>query len=201
MGYHLAGFKVVGVDCKPQPHYPFEFRLGDAITTDLAGFDAIHASPPCQAYSRATIARRNAGHGYPDLIGVVRERMLGADVPSIIENVVGAPITAHFDLCGCMFGLRVLRRRWFETSLGYPAILTPCHRHDFFPVGVYGNGTTSYTMKRGRKLFGDDWPGFLADDWREAMGIPWLPKSRLAQAIPPAYTEFIGRWLMAEIGR
>ena len=99
MGYHRAGFEVVGVDIKPQPHYPFEFHQADALTFPLDGFDAIHASPPCQAYS--TMTRKPSDH--PDLYAPTRSRLVATGLPYVIENVIGAPYTHGFVLCGSMF--------------------------------------------------------------------------------------------------
>ena len=117
MGYHRAGFEVVGVDNRPQPRYPFEFHQADALTFPLEGFDVIHASPPCQRYS--DLAHRNGNaDDWPDLIEAVRARLAGSGARfTIIENVEGAPLVAPVMLCGSMFrSLRVLRHRLFETS-------------------------------------------------------------------------------------
>ena len=114
-GYAKAGFEVVGVDLHPQPRYPFEFHQADAMTFDLSGFDAIHASPPCQAYT-VLGGREDLSH-YPDLVDAVRERLQAAGVPWIIENVPGAPLRDPITLCGAMFGLRSYRHRLFESSV------------------------------------------------------------------------------------
>src|SRR5215467_701837 len=113
MGYHRAGFDVVGVDIKPQPRYPFTFIQADAMTFPLEGFDAIHASPPCQAYIRSGMYDKSR---HPDLLPPVRCQLERSDVPWVIENVPGAPMRVDLKLCGCMFGLGVARQRWFETS-------------------------------------------------------------------------------------
>ena len=126
MGYYRAGFEVVGVDIKPQPHYPFEFHSGDALTYPLEGFDAYHASPPCQFASLASVVHRNNGKQYPNLIEVIRFRLVFTGKPLVIENVPPAagfmiePIT----LCGVMFGLGVFRHRCFETNF-----LVDCPKH------------------------------------------------------------------------
>src|SRR5574337_20985 len=112
MGYHRAGFDVVGVDINPQQRYPFEFHQADAMTFDLSGFDAIHASPPCQAYT-VLGGREDLSH-YPDLVDAVRERLQASGKPWIIENVPGAPLRDPITLCGAMFGLRRYRHRLFE---------------------------------------------------------------------------------------
>jgi DNA (cytosine-5)-methyltransferase 1 len=122
-GYARAGFDVVGVDLNPQPRYPFEFHQADALTFPLDGFDAIHASPPCQAYSTM---RRGLwkDREHPDLIAPIRDRLIGADVPYVIENVEGARrlLVNPVLLCGTMFGLgtkegnQLRRHRYFECS-------------------------------------------------------------------------------------
>src|SRR5262245_41316846 len=101
MGYHRLGFEVVGVDIKPQPNYPFEFHQADALTFPLEGFDAVHASPPCQ-HASALSVMANAGE-YPDLIPPTRERLIASGLPYVIENVVGAVLIGPFTLCGASF--------------------------------------------------------------------------------------------------
>ena len=190
VGYYRAGFDVVGVDHVAQPHYPFEFHLANALEwDDFNGFDAIHASPPCQAYS---MANRNAGtaHTFPDLIGPVRELLRKTGLPYVIENVQGAPLLNAVKLCGASLGLgtaemELHRHRYFECSFPITELIPPCSRQKRLSIGVYGNGTPQWHRKKlGRNV--------LADEWREAMGIPWMVKSELSQAIPPAYTELIG---------
>ena len=120
MGYYRAGFEVVGVDIKPQPHYPFEFIQADALTFPLDGFNAIHASPPCQGYSLGV--RNVNAKATPQLIDAVRTRLLRQDRPWVIENVKGARHAmrttpdGYFVLCGLMFADDVpVRHRLFET--------------------------------------------------------------------------------------
>jgi DNA (cytosine-5)-methyltransferase 1 len=195
MGYHRAGFDVVGVDNRPQPRYPFEFHQEDALTVlefsvFMAGFDAVHASPPCQRYIRSGMFDR---FKHPNLLHAVARRLEAAGLPWVIENVPGAPMRADLRLCGCMFGLGVKRERWFETSWRAFALRPPCH-HQRPAVGVYGH-------PRGRGT-GEDKPwgwGTLAD-WKEAMGIDWMKTSdELSQAIPPAYTEYVGGQLIEHL--
>ena len=186
MGYHRAGFEVVSVDIEPQPHYPFEFIQADALTVDLAGFDVIHASPPCQSYS-VTSSLHSAD--YPELVDDVRWHMENLGAPYVIENVVGAPLVDAFRLCGSSFGLGVRRHRLFETSpilIGAPQC---AHHLQPEPIDVTGTGGPG---GRHRK------PANLAHA-REVMGIDWMTRPELSEAIPPAYTEWIGRQLLAHL--
>lgn len=198
MGYHRAGFDVVGVDIKAQKHYPFEFHQADALeylAEHGPEFDVIHASPPCQAFSALKSMWNSRKH--PDLIAPTREALRACGKPYIIENVPGAPLIAPFMLCGTMFGLGVgiaeLRRhRLFEAS--FPVGLqTPCaHRLFRQVIGVYGG----HGRDRRRKANTQD---FSTRQRREAMGIDWMTGTELSQAIPPAYTEWIGKQLMAAL--
>jgi len=185
VGYHRAGFDVVGVDLRPMPRYPFEFHQADALTFPLDGFDAVHASPPCQRYIRGGLSDK-ARH--PDLFGPVRELLAGQNAPWVIENVPGAPMWPDVVLCGSMFGLRVRRHRWFECSFPISP-LTPSCDHSRPVAGVYGNAHGSAGA----------WPGMLPGDhetWSRAMGIDWMTTTELADAIPPYYTEHIGGFLL-----
>lgn len=185
MGYYLAGFDVVGVDINPQPHFPFEFHQADALTFPLGGYDAIHASPPCQRYSIASIERSR----HPDLLPLVREMLKRQPAPWVIENVPGAPMRADIRLCGCMFRLPHLKReRWFETSWGGFALSPGCVHTDY-TISVVGHGTPSWSRRRlGRAV--------SVAEKREAMGIDWMNRGELSQAIPPAYTEWVGAQLL-----
>lgn len=195
MGYSRAGFDVVGVDIAEQPNYPFEFHRDDAIEFCIKHgheFDAIHASPPCQRYSVGTPARNRDQH--PDLISATREAIQRYSVPYIIENVPGAPLRAAIMLCGSMFGLRsslgaVLRRhRLFETT--FFVLVEPCTHQLGATASVVGSGTPSGTRASlGRNV--------SVAERRELMGIDWMTREELSQAIPPAYTEFLGRKLFA----
>jgi DNA (cytosine-5)-methyltransferase 1 len=194
MGYHRAGFEVVGVDIQPQPHYPFEFHQADALTFPSVMFDAIHASPPCQRYS--DLAKRNGNaHTHPDLVAPTRALLHSTYLPYVIENVEGAPLIDPVILCGTMFpGLRVLRHRGFETSFAFEA---PTH----------GRHPLVYTMDKRKSHYGqlDDRTAFVQVTGggncsvaaaRDAMGIDWMTKGELNEAIPPAYTEWIGEALL-----
>lgn len=202
MGYAHAGFDVVGVDLEPQPRYPFEFHQADAIAfvrDHWQEFDAIHASPPCQAYSTAT--KDHSKH--PDLYAPTRDALLATGLPYVIENVIGAPYSHGFILCGSMFGLStvrdlegrpvwVQRHRNFETSW---MVFPPRCEHDRMyriagrPVTVTGrNGPTWEDYDHSRKAPSALWPAL--------MGMPWAEPREVKLAIPPAYTEWIGRSLM-----
>lgn len=209
MGYSRAGFDVVGVDIQPQPRYPFPFILGDALeilrrmiaggtllATDgsrygLKDFDAIHASPPCQRYS--TISKyAGVSQNYPDLVDPVRDLLILSGLPYDIENVIGAPLKNPLTLRGSMFGLNVRKHRIFETS--YFVTTQPCnHSHPSQKnvQAVYGHPGGS--SKRDGKKFGN------INDWRRAMDINWMSAHELAEAIPPAYTEYIGKQLSLQI--
>jgi DNA (cytosine-5)-methyltransferase 1 len=195
MGYSRAGFEVVGVDIAPQKNYPFEFHQADAMTYPLDGFDAIHASPPCQAYTRKSATWGRARTHYtehPDLLEPTRERLIESGLPYVIENVVGAPIDAQLMLCGSMFGLDIQKHRLFEGNWSMPFPPYTC------------NHTGLYNPWQGA--------GRSAQKHRDAQGTPWIPSgggaSRkrgytgdVSNAIPPAYTEFIGKQLLESLPR
>ena len=191
MGYHRAGFDVVGVDNRPQPRYPFPFVQADAMTFPLAGWDAIHASPPCQDHMRG---RNHAERGTGWLLAATRDRLEDQQAPWVIENVAGANMRVDFLLCGCLFGLPNLRRtRWFETSWHGFELRPPC-RHLDQAIGVTGTAPGT----RGQRIDGH-WP--THSQARRAMGIDWMRWDELTQAIPPADTEHIGAQLMEHLGR
>jgi len=187
MGYHRAGFDVVGVDIEPQPRYPFEFIQADAITylkNFWYAYDAVHASPPCQAYTNAKTIR---GRSHPDLIRIVRGMLKYYEIPYVIENVPGAPLIHPVQLVGTMFGLRTMRPRLFECSFPVPFELAPpAHaRH----------------AKMGRLPKPDEFMTVVGNfsgvaQAKAAMGIDWMSRDGLREAIPPAYTEYIGGYLM-----
>ena len=186
MGYHLAGFEVVGVDSKPQPRYPFEFHQADAMTYPLDGFDVVHASPPCKKFTRLSAMHT---HHHPDLLTPTRERLLRSGLPWVIENVPGSPMRPDLVLCGEMFDLGVRRHRWFETNPSLFSLLPRC-RHDRRVVSVHG-------MPGGRSTRDGVLPTFA--EWKAAMGIDWMSVRELSQAIPPAYTQHIGERLLTAI--
>lgn len=186
-GYQLAGFYVVGVDLAPQPRYAGDaFIQADALTFPLDGFAAIHASPPCQRYSAVTPASKRREH--PDLIGPIRERILATGLPYVIENVAGAPLINPFRLCGSSFGLPLQRHRYFESNVTQPEIR--CEHHDLPKnVPIFRHG--KWYLSRFVNVYGTG-GGKAADRWAEAMGIDWMTRPEMAEAIPPAFTEFIG---------
>lgn len=196
VGYHRAGFQVVGVDIEPQPRYPFEHHVADALTF-LAEhgheYDAIHASPPCQDYSALKAVH---GNEWPRLIEPTRELLETIGKPYVIENVQGAPVRRDLTLCGEMFGLGVIRHRYFE--LGGWSMPEPVHvkhrgRVRGWRHGVYYDGP--YLAVHGE----GGGKGTVAE-WQVAMGIDWTDVWReIAEAIPPAYTEHIGRALAAVV--
>ena len=190
MGYHRAGFEVVGIDNKPQPHYPFEFHLADALEylqEHYQEFDAIHASPPCQAYSRASMQWRKSGKEYPDLVQPTRELLIKTGLPYVMENVPGAPLINPILLTGAFFGLKVRRNRLFESNINLPFQLTQ------------PNAKTNFRMGRPVKDGEEITPvGHFSNVVyaRQQMQIDWMTQQELTQAIPPAYTEWIGKHLM-----
>jgi DNA (cytosine-5)-methyltransferase 1 len=215
MGYHRAGFEVVGVDAAPQPRYPFAFIRADALALSPAfvrGFDAIHASPPCQAHTALKTMHNAREHA--DLVPASRTLLQQSGRPWIMENVVGAPLVNPTTLCGTMFGLGVedaeLRRhRIFETSFH---VLAPQCRHGAArdTIGVYGGhirnrrrartiGVYGEGCRDSRRKFDKGVADFSVEQGRAAMGIDWMTIAELSQAIPPAYTEFLGRQLMAAL--
>lgn len=193
MGYHRAGFRVIGVDLKPQPHYPFKFHRGDfreALARDLCHVDAIHASPPCQAFTKGAASWRTQAQ-HPDLIASTRHTLHATGKPYVIENVPQAPLFDSAQLCGTMFGLRVFRHRNFESSL--PVSAPAHHPH----TGRIGHGYVTVSGHTGGSSSRDGWSGGDVAAWRQAMDISWMTARELAQAIPPAYTEHIGRQVLA----
>jgi DNA (cytosine-5)-methyltransferase 1 len=195
MGYSRAGFEVVGVDIKPQPNYPFRFVQADALEHPLDGFDAIHASPPCQTFTAYRRKGGSVGVGYADLVGKTRKLLQATGLPYVIENVFGAPLENPVQLCGSFFGLDVARHRLFESNV--PMMGTPCSHH--WQTPRYPAATNRAENSR-RTVEVGVWRINL-EVQRRAMGIDWMALVELSQAIPPAYTEHIGGYLMAEVER
>jgi DNA (cytosine-5)-methyltransferase 1 len=191
MGYHQAGFDVIGVDIEPQPRYPFRFVQGDALDV-LAGrdllppFDAIHASPPCQDHS--PLKSRAGEHGTGWMLDATRRALVRTGLPCVIENVMAADMRPDLVLCGEMFGLRTIRHRQFEVA-GFPVMSPPHSPH-----------VARTATSRRRERWARGWHVSITGDvgtyvGPEAMGIDWMTGDELSQAIPPAYTRFIGEQL------
>lgn len=197
MGYYRAGFDVVGVDIKPQPRYPFEFIQADALSDGIfwGDFDAVHASPPCQPYS-TTRTLHNAE--YEALVPKVREVLILSGLPYVIENVVGAPLLNPVKVCGSSFGLPIWRHRLFESYV--PLMSTPCqHSLVRYPIDVTGGGPS--IKPRNNKNGGRSRKPKNVAEASMALGIDWMTRNELNEAIPPVYTEFIGQQLMEHLER
>jgi DNA (cytosine-5)-methyltransferase 1 len=178
MGYHRAGFDVTGVDVESQPHFPFHFIQADALAWPLEGYHAIHASPPCQAWSRAT-AWSGDRSSHPKLIAPVRERLRASGLPYVIENVQEArhDLRSPIRLCGSQFGIAVQSHRWFEIRPEPFRLMPPCHHR-----------ATDASRDHGAKQ--------TESEFRGALGCDWMSVQEARQAIPPAYTEWIGAQLL-----
>ncbi len=195
VGYHRAGFDVVGVDCKPQPRYPFEFIELDAMTfldgRRMDKFDVIHSSPPCQGYSAMN---RAVGSKAPRLIEKVRLELERIGLPYVIENVMTAPLQRPaLVLCGTMFGLRVRRHRVFEIRPFPFSLMADCTCRNGVSTGRLIGHRVGGRVAPGRTKP----PPATEADRREAIGVPWMTTMEARQAIPPAYTEYIGKQLLA----
>ena len=190
MGLHQAGFEVVGVDINPQPNYPFEFHQGDALCFDVSGFDLIWASPPCQAF---TAYRRRANHvgESPNLISATRELLNGSGALWVIENVPKAPLIDPIQLCGSSFALDVRRHRHFEANFSIEPV--PCD-HDW-QTPRFAPATNRKNLRRTVEV--GVWRIPLAVQ-QKAMGIDWMTREELSQAIPPAYAKHIAMGAMDE---
>lgn len=211
-GYADAGFEVVGVDIHPQPNYPFEFIQADALhfvesqghelsprsfeVGEPSSFAAIHASPPCQGYSPLTsVLGDQADH--PDLIAATRDLLRATGLPYVIENVEGAVphLREPTMLCGSAFGLPLRRHRYFETT--FPLMSPGCahgrleRRFDVFEHGKWHRRVAPAIYGTGG--------GKAVEHWPEALGIDWMTRDEMAEAIPPAYTAHIGEYLMREV--
>jgi DNA (cytosine-5)-methyltransferase 1 len=187
MGLNWAGFDVTGIDWERSQYYPFDFKLQrveNLTPEDLQGYDLIWASPPCQHYSNANRVWENQ-HLHPDLIPMTRALLDSAKVPYIIENVPHAPLRADLMLCGSMFKLRLVRHRIFELSgfkASQPYHYSGMHHWKYVTVtGTPGNKSS----RQGVTGYG------RIEDWREAMGIDWMPSRAMSQAVPPIYAWYI----------
>lgn len=203
MGYHLAGFDVVGVDNRPQPRYPFEFHRLDAldvlalmmdgvipwgVSHSRTPFNAIHASPPCERYSQLT--PRAFRNNHDDLIATTRTALLAIGLPFVIENVPSAKrlLRQPFMLCGSMFGLQIQRHRFFEVNWPLNNLVQSC-AHVKAPVLISGTHRRTWEPRY----------EYTVAQCREASGIDWMTRTELDKAIPPAYTEYIGRQLLDQL--
>lgn len=207
MGYRRAGFdEIVGVDIAPQPDYPFMFVQADAMMHPLTGFDAVHASPPCQAFTQMSARWRGKGtraDEHPDCLTPTLERFRALSVPWVVENVPGAvkAMGRVLRLHGGMFGLGVHRPRLFASNVLLLSMRAPQVQS---PLGVYGkvDGRTTYRYRNNGNYKGKSliraWKS--VEEGQRAMGIDWTDDARaIAEAIPPAYTEYIGRQLLAHL--
>lgn len=205
-GYQRAGFWVRGVDIKPQPRYcgddfiqagALEYLSGLIDSGEIEDFDALHASPPCQGYSGMSNCRPGLAENYPMLVDDVRRIFTASKSPWVVENVVGAALAGSSDLfgnhgvilCGQMFGLNLYRHRVFETS--FP-IAQPRHPKHVIPASKAGHWKPGTIIS----VCGNCAPVAVS---REAMGIDWMRRDELSEAIPPAYTKWIGRQLLAAL--
>ncbi|WP_051146834.1 MULTISPECIES: DNA cytosine methyltransferase [Sphingobium] len=205
MGYARAGFDVWGVDIAPQKNYPFDFIQADVLDLPmdfLLTFDAIHASPPCQGYS--SMRHAPGAKGAPLLIDQVRDMLEATGLPYIIENVETArwAMRDPILLCGTMFGLgaqgcELHRHRLFESNVDLVA--SPCQHSGGPVVGVYGGHARKRSAKHGGRGTRDVWEGGHKAAAREAMGMDWATLNEMSEAIPPAFTEYLGRQLLAAI--
>jgi len=202
-GYHQAGInQITGIDNRPQPRYPFQFIQADALeylTQHGHQYDIIHASPPCQAYSRL---KGLTTSNYPKLITPLRRILKQLQKPYIIENVPEAPLENPLTLCGTMFGLRLIRHRAFETN---PTIWWPPA-----PCNHWGRASSCFMRDdRGKRVSASfdntdfisvTGAGYKVAHGRIAMGIDWMTRDELSQAIPPAYTKWLGEQILKKIG-
>ena len=197
MGYHKAGFEVVGVDIKKKRDYPFTQLKYDVLELFkdkplewFREFDLIHASPPCQKFSRASRGASWGEVSQVDLIEPVRDFLKTLNVPYVIENVEGSPLHNPVKLCGSMFGLKVRRHRLFETSWVWSSEYECRHKYQGKPIGIYGSmgdtvkGVCSIT---GKTVYGGSTAKTI-EEGRAAMGINWLNWGDLKESIPPIYT-------------
>lgn len=206
MGYHRAGFDVYGVDIQPQPRYPFTFWQRDVLDLPmdwLEEFDVIHASPPCQAFTQMSARWRGKGtkaDTHVDLLTPILGRLRSERIPWIVENVVGAKHKMRTDamLHGGMFGLRVHRPRRFESNCPLTAHYAKRTKQ---PIGVYGtkpDGRTTYRYRNNGNYKGKSLirAAKSLEEAAEAMQIDWMTWPEIREAIPPAYTEYLGRQLL-----
>lgn len=210
MGYHRAGFtEIVGVDNRPQPRYPFQFVQADALeylarlikSGEVEEFDLIHASPPCQAYTgmrNITLSRFGSVPEHPDLIDPVRRLLQESGRPYVIENVQCSPVDTHIIICGAAVGLPGLsRHRHFESNVLLWGPPKCARRQNKLTIGVYGSRPDGRRVSQKVGKFGR--VANSIDEAREIMGIDWMEWDEIREAIPPAYTEWIGRQMICQL--
>jgi len=192
VGYHRAGFdEIVGVDTQNQPRYPYNFVQANAMTWTDWDFDFIHASPPCQGFSKTRNLPWLKGKDYPDLLTPIREILKATGVPYIIENVPNAPMRADIILCGTMFGLHVIRHRWFEVSIPVPILTPPCNHwgtvknRDFWCV--VGSGQRNAPQHNAVSWYANR----ATASWAMG-GLDWMTRKEMVHAVPPIYSQYIG---------
>lgn len=195
MGYARAGFDVIGVDSEPQKNYPFTFIQADAleylrnVIKRPRPIMAVHASPPCQRWSAMSNCRPGLAADYQALIEPTRDLLKLLDIPWVIENVEGSPLVDPITLCGHMFGLELYRHRLFESNV---ALSEPVHVAHTKPASKAGHWVPGTIMS----VSGHVAPIKVA---REAMSIDWMNRDELVESIPPLYTEYVGRQLLASL--
>ncbi len=190
VGYAQAGFKVHGVDLKHGKRYPFTYLRADVLDVlkdheFIQQFDVIHASPPCQTHSITKHLRNAQGKSTSkiDLIPQTRAALIASGKPYIIENVVGSPLINPIQICGSSFGLQVRRHRLFESNMVLKGSICN-HKQQGRPIGVYGS--LNDEIPQGGKT------ASTIDEARQAMGMDWGIWTELVEAIPPAFTKYIG---------
>lgn len=198
MGYHQAGYDVVGIDIMDQPRYPFKFLQGDALAylkRKWHKYDAIHASPPCQKFTRGAM-RWDAGGNHLDLLTPTLDFLETLPIPWVVENVEQAAtkfrsMTPDIILCGTMFGLGVFRHRAFQSNVALEGLPHAPH------AGRIGDGKYhTVAGNTGGSSTRDGWTNGGLAEWRKAMGIDWMNAREIAESIPPAFTKFIGKQLI-----
>lgn len=199
MGLHrrFPEAEIVGVDIRPQPNYPFTFVQGDALEFDLSGFDFVWASPPCQAWSTAS-GRATGGtrRKHPELIEPMRQKLEASGLPWIMENVVGAPLISPIRLCGSSFGLDVQRHRLFELGEFSIALTPPCaHYWQTRRFRSLDSKRRGQSLARVIGVHGHLNYAGEGELRRKAMDIDWMTDYELTQAVPPAYSEWLGQFI------
>jgi DNA (cytosine-5)-methyltransferase 1 len=196
VGYYRAGFEVVGVDKHPMTRYPFEFHQADSLeylAEHWREFDAFHASPVCKGYS--PLAALYPDREYPDEIAAFRKALQATGKPYVIENVLGAPLQNYVMLCGTMFGLRVIRHRLFEVSPVIWFAPATCSCKNLYTASHRGISS----FENGADVITVAGHNFKVKDAALAMGIDWMSQAGISQAVPPAFTEFVGRQLLTAL--